>query len=100
MSIITRSDNVGCQNPSSNLNYPSFIVFYNGNTSTKVETFQRHVTSVGRRAVVYKAVEGSPLDSIVVLSPETLAFGSTGETKSYAHAPTITFKADENKTPS
>lgn len=40
--------------------------------------------------MVYKAVVASPLNSIVVSSPETLAFGSRRETKSYA--PTITFE--------
>lgn len=48
--------------------------------------FERNVTIVGRDAVVYKAT----------VSPETLAFGSKGEKKSYTLA--ITYKGNENKT--
>ncbi|PON68206.1 Peptidase S8, subtilisin-related [Parasponia andersonii] len=64
-------ENVKCSNPSLDLNYPSFIVFYCDNTTSKVQTFQRTVTNVGSGAMSYKARVETPKGSEVFVLPET-----------------------------
>jgi len=81
---IVRSDSYNCSNnPSSDLNYPSFIAFHNSTYRRSVNTFQRTVTNVGDGAATYKATVTAPKDSRVIVSPQTLAFKSKYEKQSY-----------------
>ncbi|KAF9623050.1 hypothetical protein IFM89_036186 [Coptis chinensis] len=57
--MITRSSSLNCSNRSSDINYPSFIAFFNSSTpssSTKaVQEFRRTVTNVGDNMPTYTA---------------------------------------------
>lgn len=74
------------------LNYPSFAVWYNTNTTTgdKTVTFNRNVTNVGEASTytVSVAVEDSSLVSVKV-EPETLDFSATGEGQIYSVTVTL-----------
>lgn len=48
ISTITGAKNHNCSNPSSDLNYPSFIALYGG-SSTWIMRFRRTVTNVGNQ---------------------------------------------------
>ncbi|PPD92423.1 hypothetical protein GOBAR_DD10667 [Gossypium barbadense] len=77
---ITRSKSYDCSNPSSDLNYPSFIALYDPNVpKTSVKIFNRTVTNVGEGSATYKVEIVQPEDSIIAVSPETLVFGKTYE---------------------
>ncbi|KDP41712.1 hypothetical protein JCGZ_16119 [Jatropha curcas] len=81
---ITRSIRYNCSNPSSDMNYPSFIALYNNKTtSTVTQSFQRTVTNVGEGAATYKAKLIAPRGSIVTVSPDTLVFGKKYDKQSY-----------------
>ncbi|KAI3460189.1 hypothetical protein Pfo_016852 [Paulownia fortunei] len=83
ISTITRSSN-NCSNPSSDLNYPSFIALYSNKTkSIVVKRFQRAVTNVGDDATSYKVQVTAPSGSIVNVYPTTLEFGKKYEKQSY-----------------
>ena len=45
---ITRSKQYNCSNPSSDLNYPSFIVLYDNLTMAKIKKFERVSDKCGR----------------------------------------------------
>ncbi|GMI91148.1 subtilase 1.8 [Hibiscus trionum] len=82
---ITRSKSYNCSNPSSDLNYPSFIVLYDPNMSkTTVKTFHRTVTNVGTGSATYKVKIVQPESSTITVSPETLVFGKTYEKQSFS----------------
>ncbi|KAK7376341.1 hypothetical protein VNO78_34807 [Psophocarpus tetragonolobus] len=82
---ITRSKSYVCaSNPSSDINYPSFIVLYSNKTSSKVQAFRRTVTNVGDGAATYKVKVTQPKGTMVKVSPETLTFGYKHEKKSYS----------------
>ncbi|RZB87658.1 subtilisin-like protease SBT1.9 [Glycine soja] len=84
---ITRSKSYNCpaNKPSSDLNYPSFIVLYSNKTkSATVREFRRTVTNVGDGAATYKVKVTQPKGSVVKVSPETLAFGYKNEKQSYS----------------
>ncbi|PIN21074.1 Tripeptidyl-peptidase II [Handroanthus impetiginosus] len=84
IATITRSS-YKCSNPSSDLNYPSFIAFYtNGTTSTMIQKFQRTVTIVGDYATSYKVQVTAPSGSRVSVYPSTLTFGQKYEKQSYS----------------
>ncbi|KAG8379008.1 hypothetical protein BUALT_Bualt07G0043600 [Buddleja alternifolia] len=80
--MITRS-NYNCSNPSIDLNYPSFIAYFNCINGTKSVQFQRTLTNVGKRISSYSAklekVEG--FEFMVV--PPTLVFRDKKEKLSY-----------------
>lgn len=89
---ITRSNRYNCSNPTSDLNYPSFITLHD-NTSTKfVQTFHRTVTNVGGSAATYKAKITAPLGTVISVSPDTLVFGKQYEQQSYTL--TINYKTN------
>lgn len=91
---ITRSKRYHCSNPSSDLNYPSFIALYdNKTTSVMVQKFKRTVTNVGEDAATYKAKVTAPKGSIVTVSPTTLVFGKKYDKQSYC----ITIKYSGDK---
>ncbi|CAA3020653.1 subtilisin-like protease [Olea europaea subsp. europaea] len=80
---LTRSSYT-CSNPSSDLNYPSFIVFYtNGKTTKLVQKFQRTVTNVGDGVATYMVKVTAPEGSIVSIYPTALVFGDKYQKLSY-----------------
>lgn len=89
---IIRSDSYDCSNPSSDLNYPSFIALYNQTRmpgEVLVQKFQRTVTNVGDEVATYKATVNPPKGSAVRVSPNTLVFKRKYEKQSY----TLTIKS-------
>ncbi|CAI9786646.1 unnamed protein product [Fraxinus pennsylvanica] len=91
---ITRSSYT-CSNTSSDLNYPSFIVFYTNGTTTKlVQKFQRTVTNVGDGVATYKVKVTAPEGSIVNIYPTTLVFGEKFQKRSYTV--TISYQGDSS----
>ncbi|PRQ41600.1 putative tripeptidyl-peptidase II [Rosa chinensis] len=93
---ITRSRAYDCSNPSSDLNYPSFIALYDPRHHTRklrIQKFQRIVTNVGDGAAKYKASVTAPKGSTITVSPETLFFSETYEKRSYTL--TINYKGEK-----
>ncbi|XP_015875630.2 subtilisin-like protease SBT3 [Ziziphus jujuba] len=90
---ITRTEAYNCSNPSSGLNYPSFIALYNGQTISSTQKFDRIVTNVGDGAATYKASVIAPAGSEVVVSPDSLVFGKKYEKQRYS----LTIKYGSNK---
>ncbi|KAK4487876.1 hypothetical protein RD792_003614 [Penstemon davidsonii] len=82
---ITRS-RYNCSTPSSDLNYPSFIVFYNtsGRATTFVQKFKRTVTYVGEGSTSYSVEVIPPKGSTVSVFPTRLVFRKKFEKKSYS----------------
>ncbi|KAG4140431.1 hypothetical protein ERO13_D06G018200v2 [Gossypium hirsutum] len=84
---ITRTTSNNCSNPSVDLNYPSFIAFFNDwfaepNSTTMME-FRRTVTNVGDERSTYKA-NVTPLTGLkVTVEPDTLVFKTKYEKKSF-----------------
>nr|AAO62352.1 subtilase [Casuarina glauca] len=85
---IIRTRSYNCSNPSSDLNYPSFIAFHNGKNDTVVKKFRRTVTNVGDAVAIYNASIAAPRGSRVVVYPQTLVFKEKYEQKSF----TLTMK--------
>lgn len=83
ISAITRSKKYNCSNPSSDLNYPSFIALYGG-SGTWIIRFRRTVTNVGENVTTYKANVTSPTNSKVTVTPAILVFGNKYEKQSYS----------------
>ena len=78
------SNSYSCSSPSSDLNYPSFIVLLRKKrASSIIQNFQRTVTNVGRDVSTYKAMVTAPEGSTVMVSPEKLIFRNRNEKKSY-----------------
>lgn len=67
---ITRSKNYTCDNASSDLNYPSFITFYNKSAATIMDKQFKIVTNVG---------DGSATYNVKVIAPKTSVVGVAGE---------------------
>ncbi|KAL1534180.1 subtilisin-like protease SBT3 [Salvia divinorum] len=92
LTIIRSSYN--CSNPSSDLNYPSFVALIRaaeiGRTLTR--RFRRSVTNVGEGAATYNVNVEAPVNTTAVVRPQTLVFGKKYETKSYSL--TIRYKAN------
>lgn len=80
---ITRSNSYDCENPSLDLNYPSFIAFYSNKTRSMVHKFKRIVTNVGDGAATYRAKVTYPKGSVVTVSPDILTFKYKNEKQSY-----------------
>ncbi|XP_047951983.1 subtilisin-like protease SBT3 [Salvia hispanica] len=82
-----------CSNPSSDLNYPSFVALIRaaeiGRTLTR--WFRRNVTNVGD-AATYRVMVEAPVNTTVVVRPQTLVFKKKYETISYYL--TIQYNAD------
>ncbi|XP_027349363.1 subtilisin-like protease SBT1.9 [Abrus precatorius] len=81
---ITRTNSYDCVNPSFDINYPSFIVFYNNKTRSVSKEFKRTVTNVGNGAATYRAKVTQPKGSMVTVSPQILPFSYKNERLSYS----------------
>jgi hypothetical protein len=80
---ITRSNSYDCENPSLDLNYPSFIALYSNKTRSMVHKFKRTVTNVGDGAATYRAKLTYPKGCVVKVSPNILNFSYRNEKQSY-----------------
>ncbi|KAG8377594.1 hypothetical protein BUALT_Bualt08G0049300 [Buddleja alternifolia] len=84
---ITRSTSYNCSNASLDLNYPSFIAYFNSNdtnsNSTTIKEFQRTVTNIGDGNSVYTAKLSVLKGLKVSVSPIKLEFNKKYEKKSY-----------------
>ncbi|KAG8493636.1 hypothetical protein CXB51_011015 [Gossypium anomalum] len=84
---ITRSSSNNCSNPSLDLNYPSFIAYFNDRNvkpdSNTVKEFQRTVTNVGEGSFIYKASLTAMKGVKVSVEPDTLVFKEINEKKSF-----------------
>ncbi|KAJ9560089.1 hypothetical protein OSB04_005249 [Centaurea solstitialis] len=84
---ITRSSTFHCSNPSLDLNYPSFIAYFNGNdtksTAKVVQVFKRTVTYVGDGSSTFTAKLTAISGLNVSVSPGKLTFRSKNEKQSY-----------------
>ncbi|KAM3289589.1 hypothetical protein P3S67_017877 [Capsicum chacoense] len=84
---ITRSASYSCSNPSLDLNYPSFIGYFNWNSNKsdpkRIQEFRRTVTNFGDGMSTYTA-KLTPMDEYKVsVAPEKLVFKEKYEKKSY-----------------
>ncbi|KAJ9186755.1 hypothetical protein P3X46_002293 [Hevea brasiliensis] len=84
---ITRSPSNDCSFPSLDLNYPSFVAFFNSNSSklglTTVQEFHRTVTNVGDAVSTYTA-KIPPMNGLkVTVMPEKLEFKAKNEKLNY-----------------
>ncbi|KAK9073367.1 hypothetical protein SSX86_007691 [Deinandra increscens subsp. villosa] len=82
----TRSSSVNCSNPSLDINYPSFIAYFdpnNTNSDKVIYEFKRTVTYVGVGRSIFTAKLTAIGGLNVSVSPEKLSFRSTNEKKSY-----------------
>ncbi|KAG5556277.1 hypothetical protein RHGRI_006773 [Rhododendron griersonianum] len=93
---ITRSNGYNCSNPSSDLNYPSFIALYNDEAGALVHKFERTVTNVGYGGGTYKANVTAPEGTTVTVSRKTLVFGRTYDKRSYSL--TIKYRSSDRHT--
>ncbi|CAI0424784.1 unnamed protein product [Linum tenue] len=83
---ITRSNNYDCANSSLDLNYPSFVAFYDKNVTTGAmlkHRFRRVVTNVGAAATTYKVKVAPPEGVKVAVWPQSLVFGKKNEQRDY-----------------
>ncbi|KAK5832530.1 subtilisin-like protease SBT3 [Gossypium arboreum] len=84
---ITKSSSSNCSNPSLDLNYPSFIAYFNDRNvkpdSNTVKEFQRTVTNVGEGSFIYKAILTAMKGVKVNVEPDTLVFKEINEKKSF-----------------
>ncbi|XP_057469362.1 subtilisin-like protease SBT3 [Actinidia eriantha] len=84
---ITRSSAYNCESFSLDLNYPSFIAFFNANDSAAdlkiVQEFWRTVTNVGEGMATYVA-KLTPMEGLKLrVVPEKLVFRERSEKQSY-----------------
>ncbi|CAB4296903.1 unnamed protein product [Prunus armeniaca] len=84
---ITKSASNNCSSPSLDLNYPSFIAFFNANDSKPdvqtTQEFRRTVTYIGKGQSTYVA-SVTPLKGFeVAVVPNTLKFKEEGEKLSF-----------------
>lgn len=80
---ITRGNHYNCSNPTLDINYPSFIAFFNANESETVQVFSRTVTNVGEGKANYAAKVTSMEGFQVKVVPQTLSFRDKSEKQSY-----------------
>ncbi|KAL5714141.1 hypothetical protein ACHQM5_016142 [Ranunculus cassubicifolius] len=80
---ITRNSAYNCLKKSSDLNYPSFIAFFNENTTNLLQEFRRTVTNVGDVTSIYTATL-TPIEGVKVsVNPDTLTFTEKNQKLSY-----------------
>jgi hypothetical protein len=85
ISSITRSSTNDCSKPSLDLNYPSFIAFFNAeNSSSRIaQEFSRTVTNVGDEKTTYVA-SITPIEGFrIIVIPNKLVFSKKNEKQSY-----------------
>ncbi|CAJ2663148.1 unnamed protein product [Trifolium pratense] len=85
ITTITRSSSNDCSKPSLDLNYPSFIAFFNGGNSSSrtVQEFHRTVTNVGEGQTIYFA-SITPIKGFhVSVIPNKLVFNEKNDKLSY-----------------
>ncbi|CAJ2663121.1 unnamed protein product [Trifolium pratense] len=85
ITAITRSSTNDCSKPSLDLNYPSFIAFFNAeNSSSRTsQEFSRTVTNVGEEKTTYVA-SITPIEGFnVTVIPDKLVFSKKNEKLSY-----------------
>ncbi|XP_059296358.1 subtilisin-like protease SBT3 [Lycium ferocissimum] len=84
-SIARSSAKHNCSNPSTDINYPSFIALFSpiGNYTWLEQKFRRTVTNVGAGAVKYKAKVREPKNTTISISPRTLVFEKKNQKKDY-----------------
>ncbi|MCI23507.1 subtilisin-like protease-like, partial [Trifolium medium] len=85
IAAITRSSSNDCSKPSLDLNYPSFIAFFNGeNSSSKtMHEFYRTLTNVGEGQATYVA-SITPIEGFrVTVIPNKLVFNEKNEKSNY-----------------
>ncbi|XP_065880984.1 subtilisin-like protease SBT3 [Euphorbia lathyris] len=85
--IITKSSSNDCSSPSLDINYPSFIAFFNGEESeanlTTVKEFHRTVTNVGDAISTYTA-SWTPIKGLnVSVVPNKLEFKAKNQKLTY-----------------
>ncbi|KAK2353465.1 subtilisin protease SBT3 [Trifolium repens] len=85
ITTITRSSSNDCFKPSLDLNYPSFIAFFNGgnSSSSTVQEFHRTVTNVGEGQTIYVASINPIKGFHVSVIPNKLVFHEKNEKLSY-----------------
>ncbi|XP_010540359.1 PREDICTED: subtilisin-like protease SBT1.9 [Tarenaya hassleriana] len=89
INVVTGSSSPDCSSPSLDLNYPSFIAFFDGNNTKKTEdssvekVFKRTVTNVGEGAARYEAKVTAIEGFKVEVKPEKLVFAEKKEKKSF-----------------
>ena len=74
---------VDCAGATLDLNYPSFIAFFNRNGSAGEGTFTRTVTNVGGAPASYSAELVGLKGLTVTVTPDRLVFGSKNEKQKY-----------------
>ncbi|XP_058221091.1 subtilisin-like protease SBT3 [Rhododendron vialii] len=80
---ITRGNPYNCSNPTLDINYPSFIAFFNADVPETVQEFSRTVTNVGAGMTNYMA-KVTPMEGFIVkVVPEKLVFRERSEKQSY-----------------
>lgn len=84
---VTRSGSYNCSHPSLDLNYPSFLAFFDKSDAASgaltLQEFRRTVTNVGDEASVYEA-KITPMDGLEVSAfPDKLIFNEKYEKQSY-----------------
>jgi hypothetical protein len=83
---ITKSASYNCSTPSLDLNYPSFIAFFNANDSNSdlktVQEFHRTVTNIGGQSTYIASA--TPMKGIQVrVTPDKLVFKEKNEKQSF-----------------
>ncbi|KAH7841967.1 hypothetical protein Vadar_000025 [Vaccinium darrowii] len=81
---ITRSNGYNCSNPSSDLNYPSFISLYGFEAGVIVQKFERTATNVGYGGGTYKVNVTAAKGTTIKVSPKTLVFRKKYDKQSYS----------------
>ncbi|TMW85904.1 hypothetical protein EJD97_022288 [Solanum chilense] len=84
---ITRSSSYSCSKPSLDLNYPSFIGYFNFNSSKsdpkRIQVFNRTVTNLGDGQSTYTAKLTPMGEYTVSVTPDKLVFKDKYEKQSY-----------------
>lgn len=84
---ITRSASLDCSNSSLDLNYPSFIAYFNTNNTlingTIVQEFERTLTNIGDEMTMYRASVTQMDELKVSVVPDKLVFKEKYEKQSY-----------------
>ncbi|XP_020104076.1 subtilisin-like protease SBT1.9 [Ananas comosus] len=87
LKMITRSSSVDCSDASLDLNYPSFIAFFNPKTAVTIDNsirkFKRTVTNVGDAVATYSAKVKEIKGFSISVVPDELVFKDKYEKQSF-----------------